>query len=110
EALITNTTYFTVTTMMRLQKNSDSTPSTFCSVSFKPIEDAKAAWKAYSGEVPMSPKTTPSAASDRTGRDWVGTPTALGAAARVVVVVVDAKVVRSRRHWWLRGSRRRTSP
>src|SRR3954447_24091567 len=91
DARITNSTYLTVTTMTRLQKNSDSTPSTFCSVSFRPIDEANAAWNAYSGEVPMSPKTTPSAASDSTGSEAVlGDPIARGAAC--AVVVVDAKV------------------
>src|SRR5207247_4835898 len=53
-------TYLAVTTTNRAQRISDSTPRTMMRVTGCPCAaPATASRKAYSGEVPMSPNTTP---------------------------------------------------
>ncbi len=52
-------TYLIVTNSVMVHRTSDTTPSTACSVAVVPRECAKASRRAYSGLVPMSPKTTP---------------------------------------------------
>jgi hypothetical protein len=55
--------YFTEMTIVMAQKISDSRPRTFSGVGIVPCRSSKQVRKAYSGLVPMSPKTTPSAPS-----------------------------------------------
>lgn len=55
-------TYFSDTISVIVQNIIDSTASTLASVSGKPCS-ANASLKAYSGLVPISPNTTPSAPS-----------------------------------------------
>src|SRR5262245_30822333 len=59
----TNETYLIDTISVTAQKMSDSTPNTLASVSGSLCAPPNASWKAYSGLVPMSPKTTPIAPS-----------------------------------------------
>ena len=54
-----STTYLAVTTISRLQKISDSTPSTASGDCGSPPVAASDCSSAYSGLVPMSPYTTP---------------------------------------------------
>ena len=59
-----NPMYFTLTTLISDQTISDSTPTTFAGVGSTPCSPLKHSFRAYSGLVPMSPYTTPSAVSD----------------------------------------------
>ncbi len=65
-ARMTNPRYLNVTTKVIAQKTSERTPSTLSGVGGTPCGPVKHSFSAYSGLVPMSPKTTPSAVSDRT--------------------------------------------
>ena len=62
-ARIMNTTYFSVTTMISAQEISDSTPSTLSWLPATGWLPLNASRMAYSGLVPISPKTTPIAAT-----------------------------------------------
>jgi hypothetical protein len=62
-ARITSTTYLSDTTTTSAQKMVDRPPSTALSVNGMPRAGWKVSLTAYSGLVPMSPKTTPRAAS-----------------------------------------------
>ncbi len=62
-ARIMNTTYFSVTTMISAQEMSDSTPSTLSWLAATGWLPLNASRMAYSGLVPISPKTTPIAAT-----------------------------------------------
>jgi hypothetical protein len=65
-ARITNSTYLTDTVMISDQKTSDSTPYTLPTVTGMACTPSKHSRSAYSGLVPMSPKTTPRAERIRT--------------------------------------------
>ena len=58
-----NQTYLNDTTNIIDQNTSERMPSTFSGVSGIACLPVKAVWMAYSGLVPMSPYTTPIAAS-----------------------------------------------
>src|SRR5689334_23500951 len=61
---MTNSTYLTETTSTSDQKTSEAMPRMSPRVGFTtPPSSANTVWIAYSGLVPMSPKTTPSAPS-----------------------------------------------
>ncbi len=60
-ARISTVRYLTLTTITSDQTNSDSTPSTLSRVTATACEPAKVSCSAYSGLVPRSPNTTPSA-------------------------------------------------
>jgi hypothetical protein len=60
-ARMTKMRYLKETTKLSDQKISDSTPSTFSLVGEIPYSGAKHSLSAYSGLVPISPYTTPSA-------------------------------------------------
>ena len=61
-ARITSTTYLSDTTITSDQKMVDSPPKMLAWVSGMPCAGEKVSFTAYSGLVPMSPNTTPSAA------------------------------------------------
>ncbi len=62
-ARMISTTYLSDTITISDQKMVDRPPSTFSAVSGMPWLGEKVSLTAYSGLVPMSPKTTPSATS-----------------------------------------------
>ncbi|MNM84732.1 hypothetical protein D3C81_968300 [compost metagenome] len=64
-ARITNTTYLIETTMIMAQNSIEITPSTASVLKAMPCSLLKHSFRAYSGLVPMSPKTTPTARSTR---------------------------------------------
>ncbi len=64
-ARMMNTTYLSDTTRISDQNTSDSTPNTLVSFSAMACGPWKASRMVYSGLVPMSPKTTPTAATAR---------------------------------------------
>jgi hypothetical protein len=65
---MTNHRYLMEMTRISAQKISDRIPSTFSGVGAIPVPWWNASRMAYSGLVPMSPYTTPSAARARTYR------------------------------------------
>jgi hypothetical protein len=69
-ARMINTTYLTDTTITSAQKISDSTPSTLAAVTGIPCVPWKASLMVYRGLVPMSPYTTPIAATARPSVRW----------------------------------------
>ena len=82
-ARITKPTYLIVMTTTSDQKTSESTPRTFASVGATPCAPPKHSRIAYSGLVPMSPYTTPIAASDNGWRRVESVE--CGVAARIIV-------------------------
>lgn len=62
-ARITNTTYLTDTTRIIAQNSSEITPITASGLNGMPCSALKHSFRAYRGLVPISPKTTPIAAS-----------------------------------------------
>src|SRR5512138_1445116 len=62
-ARMMSSTYFRVTTTISAQKMVDRPPRMFSGVSAMPCVGENVSFTAYSGLVPMSPNTTPSAAS-----------------------------------------------
>lgn len=64
-ACMMNTRYFAVTTTSSAQRMSDRMPYTLLGVTGMPYSGRKHSRSAYNGLVPMSPYTTPSAASVR---------------------------------------------
>ena len=73
-ARITNKTYFTVTTKISAQIIIEITPKSASGVYAIPCLESKHSLSAYSGLVPMSPKTTPIAASIITPRPFLCSP------------------------------------
>ncbi|MHC2879893.1 hypothetical protein ACVI53_002763 [Bradyrhizobium barranii subsp. barranii] len=68
-------TYLAVTTIKSAQRISESTPSTMTRETGSPWAAAlTASWNAYSGEVPISPKTTPMLPSARPQKPEVTGP------------------------------------
>jgi len=63
-------TYLSETMIVTAQNIIDRTGKTLSGVSGSPCGCAKASLKAYSGLVPMSPNTTPSAPSISARRGW----------------------------------------
>src|SRR5262245_13165968 len=70
----TNETYLTDTISVTAQKMSESTPNTLASVSGRRCAPPNASLKAYSGLVPMSPNTTPTAPSVSAPSRLIGEP------------------------------------
>ncbi len=62
-ARITNSTYFSETTMVIAQNSIEIIPSTAAGVNGMPCSALKHSFNAYSGLVPISPNTMPNAAS-----------------------------------------------
>ncbi len=60
-ARMISSTYFSVTMMISAQNSIDSRPWTLSGVADSPCGPENATRSAYSGDVPMSPKTTPMA-------------------------------------------------
>ena len=64
-ARMMNTTYLSDTTMISAQKTNDKIPMTLGAVAASGWWPANTSFKVYSGLVPMSPNTTPMAATDK---------------------------------------------
>ena len=73
-ALMTKVRYFTVTTMKSDQNISDRIPKRSATVALVPPAACRHSFNVYSGLVPISPKTTPSAPSISAARlpPWPG--------------------------------------
>src|SRR4051812_6200554 len=99
-ARMISTTYFSDTTTISAQKIVDRPPRMLSVVSAMPWSGENVSFTAYSGLVPMSPNTTPSAASVRAGIDD------LPAARRAKKLVVETQLELGARTRLLRCGRR----